>query len=439
MKEWNRLWRHGLWMSVALAACGGPEMELEEGDDDAALLDQEIDFDTTESGLCSAVSPSKELMIRHLAVVNDPVRTTWTGSLTNPNDGAWHFGRLMTQMAPPGANASDFVNNFLRQFATNRTINGQVVAGRPAINAILNAWPKVGGKLDLTRPPLRLLAIVNRMDLRNLAQGRAGEGRFVFGVLDAAGNPQQFTIILEYNLPATTQAQLTAWANQWHDLGALNASSAAYRTALQAITDRFTRRNAQPARPNGSAISQVRTNEIALAFPWELREFRLNAAGALVEVTTALTPRDTLDGTTALRDFINQNTATILNQRHAVPLTFAGAPFRAASSQNNIDFWNAPGITNPNARHLFSLNTCDGCHGAETSTGFLQIQPRVANQVAGLSGFLTGIDVADPVTGTNRRFNDLGRRATDLRSLVCAPVTALTASSGDAPLGSRVH
>lgn len=433
--SWARGWV--LALSAGLAACGG-ELDLEA---EGAL---ELEVETSESGLCSAVSASKELMIRHLSVVNDPVRTRWTGSLANASDGAWHFGRLMTQMAPPGANASDFVLAWLRQFATNRTINGQTVPARPAINQLINDWPKLAnGKLDLTRAPLRLLAIVNRMDLRNLAQGRAGEGRFVFGVLDAAGNPQQFTVILEYNLPATTQADVTAWANRWHDLGALGGSTAAYRTALQAVTDRFARRNAQPARPNGSAISQVRTNEIALAFPWELREFRLNAAGALVEVTTALTPRDTLNGSTALRDFINQNATAIVNNRHVVPLSFAGAPFRAAASQNNIDFWTAPGITNANARHVFSLNTCDGCHGAETATGFLQINPRVANQVSTLAGFLTGITVPDPVTGTNRTFNDLARRAADLRSLVCPSAAAEVAlgleADLEAPLGTRVH
>ena len=46
---------------------------------------------------------------------------------------------------------------------------------------ILDNWPRTpDGKLDLAQPPLRLQAIVNRFDLRNLAAGDAGEGRFVF-------------------------------------------------------------------------------------------------------------------------------------------------------------------------------------------------------------------------------------------------------------------
>jgi hypothetical protein len=92
---------------------------------------------------------------------------------------------------------------------------------------------------------------------------------------------------------------------------------------------------------------------------------------------------------------------------------------------NNIDFWNAPGILNPEARHKFSLNTCDGCHGAETQTSFLQVFPRFPGQESSLSGFMTGIDVFDPVSGQIRRLNDLGRRNADLKALVCPPEAAL--------------
>jgi len=35
-------------------------------------------------------------------------------------------------------------------------------------------------------------------------------------------------------------------------------------------------RNAAPTKGNGSAINQIRTNEIALRSPWELREFTLD-------------------------------------------------------------------------------------------------------------------------------------------------------------------
>ena len=68
---------------------------------------------------------------------------------------------------------------------------------------------------------------------------------------------------------------------------------------------------------------------------------------------------------------------------------------------------------------LFSLNTCNGCHGAETDTSFLHVFPRSLGQEASLSGFLTGITVDDPIDGTVRTFDDLGRRNADLAGLLC--------------------
>ncbi|MGK3963804.1 hypothetical protein WMF38_06455 [Sorangium sp. So ce118] len=68
------------------------------------------------------------------------------------------------------------------------------------------------------------------------------------------------------------------WANAWHALGSLPFPSEDYNAALQAITTRFAGRNAAPGRPNGSSLGQLRTNDIALASPWELREFTLAAA-----------------------------------------------------------------------------------------------------------------------------------------------------------------
>jgi hypothetical protein len=118
--------------------------------------------------------------------------------------------------------------------------------------------------------------------------------------------------------------------------------------------------------------------------------------------------------------FINENEDIILTERHEVPLEFEGVPFATGAVFNNIDFWSAVGVTNPEARHKFSLNTCNGCHGAETQTGFLQIQPRLPGEPSRLSGFLTGIDTFDPVSGQPRHFNELARRRGLIEAQVCA-------------------
>ena len=98
---------------------------------------------------------------------------------------------------------------------------------------------------------------------------------------------------------------------------------------------------------------------------------------------------------------------------------FGESSFNFICRNNNIDFWNAPGINNPEARHKFSLNTCNGCHGGETQTGFLQVQPRGLGQESSLSGFLLGETVIDPVTGNPRQLNELKRRRELLQKDVC--------------------
>ena len=166
----------------------------------------------------------------------------------------------------------------------------------------------------------------------------------------------------------------------------------------------------------------------------------LPTPGSLVERTVALTPQGGLNGSTKIRDFVNANQAAILAGTFDVPLTFQGGPFRAGAILNNIDFWSAPGITNNNARQKLSLNTCNGCHGAETQTGFLQISPRFPGSAAALSGFLRGETISDPVNPTVKRtFNDLARRANDLRTLVCPTAAALPTLSADDLLGARIH
>jgi hypothetical protein len=96
-------------------------------------------------------------------------------------------------------------------------------------------------------------------------------------------------------------------------------------------------------------------------------------------------------------------------------------PFLAGAIFNDIDFWFAPNVANNEARHKLSLNTCNGCHGAETNTGFLHVFPRFPGEESFLSGFMTGTLVFDPVTSEPRQLDDLQRRKDDLEQLVCPP------------------
>jgi hypothetical protein len=162
--------------------------------------------------------------------------------------------------------------------------------------------PRSGSPPDLARAPLKLLAIVNRIDLAgNPSYGNVGgaEGRFVFGVLGPGCTARPFTVILEYGVPRRTCASLRDWALAWVALNGMTPGSAAYNAALEALTEQFAHAGADPGKLAGSALDQVRTDENALhpsgaeKPQWELREFTLQATPVgirLREATVKQTP-----------------------------------------------------------------------------------------------------------------------------------------------------
>jgi len=389
---------------------------------------------------CTVV-PSKELFITDVSVVDDCLRTTW-GPCIGPapvapaTQGAWTFGARMASIAGTNnaATLSTFTINWLKQWSVTQTINGDTVPARPNVQSlIINPWLAASGgtTLDMKKAPFRLLAIVARLDLRENAGysgGRsAGEGRFIYDLLDANGNPTQFLVIFEYGLDAADCTAVLKWANTWHGLGAYSFGPS-YNAALQSVTDLFATIGASPGKPNGSAINQVRTNDFHLLRLWELREFKLSALTSvspspLLQATVAQTPARSLQQTPAVSTYVNANEPAILAHQHVVPLSWAGSPFKGGAAPHNLDLgWDGPTpacttITNPQARHAFSLDTCSGCHGLETATGFKQVEPRFAGSPSALSGFLTGTTATD-LCGLSHSFNDIDRRRVDLCQLL---------------------
>jgi hypothetical protein len=370
------------------------------------------------------------------------------GGPTSDSVGIWTFGHLMRDAAPSPDVAPAFVERAFQTWLTDQSINGFIVPARPAMQqTLLDVWPRTAnGQLDLDQPPLRLQAIVSRLDLRDLAHGSAGEGRFVFGVNGFFGSPLEFTVILEYNLPGTTEQDVLDWANLWHSLASHPFPSEEYNAALEAITRKFAGRNGSPGSVNGSALLSFRTNEFVLGPVWELREFELSPdSGFLQEIPVHETPDLGFNFTSTFSDFVNQNAEAIKAELpgfsgNTVPLQFEGGSFRAGSAFNGSFTpvtWFGPGIADSEARFHASINTCNGCHGPDTGTSFLQIRPRFPGNEAILSPFLVGTTVFDQFSGEVRTLNDLARRRVDLSSLVCAgdggPVVPIDAAPGNSP------
>ncbi|HEV2882837.1 MAG TPA: hypothetical protein VGX24_16295 [Pyrinomonadaceae bacterium] len=431
-------------------------------------------------GTYRRVVPEKSLVITNLNVVENPGRTFNPCTNVGTPMGRWTFGYLMKQMANQpvtGINPSTFTRKWLDKWMSNQTVNGWTVAQRQKIKTlVIDPWVAASGgptqPLNLAIAPFKLLAIVNRVDLRNNSSyggGNAGEGRFVFGVIDRTGGGStdpytstgsrncretQFTVIFEYGIDRRGCA-IRDWGRQWYNLRNYALGSAAYNTALQAITDQFTAAGVAPHKPNGSALNQLRTNEVELLLGvstnpvWELREFKIGGEppvnpGQLEEVTVKLTPDLSRNRTPLLTDFVNLNTPSILTQSHTVPATFqwqlflggsALAPRNPTAAVDVNTHWNnpkgGPFITNRQARHLFSLNTCNACHTGETNTVFTHIKPVPFGTEAKLSGFMNGITpgtgvvpfkVVDPADGApTRKFNEFRRRRLDLDMLVHSP------------------
>lgn len=436
--------------------------------------------------LASTAVPERNLMITDTSVVTDISRTfdpcdvDGDGNLGNVN-GVWSFKTLMANMANTamtGITVQQFTHDWLLNWMSNQTVNSFTIDARTTIQNFFPGWDGVNAAtLDMNSLSFRLLAIVNRMDLAealNYGAGNPGETRLVFGLVDqtsgschAFGNTgaaRQMTAIFEYGDVENSCNALKSRAQQWLDLDLLPAfPSPAYNAALQALTDSVTVANAEPSKPNGSAINQVRSNEIALSSPWQLREFALEAPfSSLVSATIKQTPDPGFPvpnfrfGSPVTAAFWEANANDILCEKHSVPDSFMGNPFLGSHADYGFGtFWDAP--TNPvslpisfptchktnvtggtptvngEVRHKFSLNTCDDCHSGETNTVFTHVNP--GTSPATLSAFLTGAvgPGANPVNDpggepVQRSFDDLTRRGQVLEDLATKSCIGLSNS-----------
>jgi len=387
-----------------------------------------------------SVDVQKELFITDLGVVNSVEATTPTG--------AFHVKTLFEAMAPTGHGAKDVMLSLLTSFR-NDSLD---LPKRTIDEVILNPWKRweVGATSPLPitaappsdadwdvnweKAPFRLLAIVNRMDLRhNPTIGQAGEGRFVFGMIDpVSGAPLSFTFIFEYVQPIASASDIEAVALRWHSLGNIPAFNQDYIDALKAITLTFAGNDAVPARPNGSSIGQIRSNEIALndfsdplGAGWELREWRLKSHDGLFEPDTVKeTPPSSLNDSPFLGFLLDRFGVGLSEQ---IPNEMLG--FRGITAFSPDFQWEVPGVALNDLRlRRFSVHTCSGCHGGDGKTGdgtsFLHVTNRIVSQEAKLSRFLTGVSasatqVVDPASGELKSiYSDLDIRKLDFQTLI---------------------
>ncbi|QDE90926.1 hypothetical protein BHS06_19225 [Myxococcus xanthus] len=233
--------------AAALASIGCGDVPDASESSQAELLQTSAPLDCL-----SSIKPERELLIQDAAVLNDPVRTAWSGAMPNVHgaaDGAWSFGRRLAEMSGDVA-PSEFVRDGLQRSAEQDAVT------RALVPQLLEAWPRLAdGTLDMTKAPLRLKAIVNHVDTHHSDRHNAGEGHLVFDAIDADGKPLPLTATLVYDLPASKPSDALHWARQWHALATQTPGTEAFNTTLQAVTDRFTA---------ATGRLQVRTTESVL-------------------------------------------------------------------------------------------------------------------------------------------------------------------------------
>ncbi|MCY1033451.1 Ig-like domain-containing protein [Corallococcus sp. BB11-1] len=314
--------------ALAAASCGEVQGTPERG---ASQARQE----QTSLECLSASAPERELVIQDPGVVSDAVRTT---------EGAWSFGRLVARMSATLA-PEDFVRDWLAREAGS-SVHGQDAATRERISQVLRDWPtRADGTLDLAKAPLRLRAIVNRMDLCDVSRGRAGEGHFVFDLLDASGQPLGLTVTLAYDLPARSEADVREQARRWQALASLTPGTEAYNAALQDITDRLTagtgratisatgplRTADAKADPRGAAAPSASLTDDTQA---PTAEITAPATGSFVRSTVAITANAVDDVGVARVDFFNG--ASLIGSSTTAPFTVLWNTTTATTAVNSL-------------------------------------------------------------------------------------------------------
>ncbi len=322
--------------------------------------------------LCNEdLKKEKSLFITDLSVVEDEARTFNVVTGVGNPQGAWTFGTLMKNIAnepQTGVSTKEFLREWVstwlvshnhidpaidvsevelvpRGAIVDHLIKPWLVKANPTVNITFNQttwedyWDATPESELLKYAPFRLMAIVNRLDLKSNASygpsiANSGETRFIFTLIDPVTGDVPFgdarlqtnpansingglldwrgmNVILEYGNPFTNECDLKLFAQQWYDLSAHNFGPTTndFNDNLELITKQVTDVGVGGTKNmNGSAINQIRTNErLFLEFgnttptgpwdvaSWELRQFELGDGSHYLEPTVVSnTPIDEL-------------------------------------------------------------------------------------------------------------------------------------------------
>ena len=353
---------------------------------------------------------------------------------------------------------------------------------------LINLWPQLNNG-DVGPGPFRLLAVVNRMDLTGDVDERGiidaakqprtmGEARLIFGVVDRdhernTGKPYPMVFIIEFRLPALDanynvvdnfdfrgnlfrddiwRQQMERWGLLWRSLSASDPGTAAYRTRLLQIVQRFAKAENFVAlradidlRSEGKREFELREFYILKNNAWDLiprkpRDEAYKCGDGPDLITLVNYYWDAAKGDLKMdrvtpqnpRDVIGWNLPRTMDKAPmALGNTLAGCPKDGArpipfemlgtdgDGGNRVtapfgrvkpdELWRLPGAPE-DRRHQFAIRTCTGCHSSEAGMFGFHVEPRLANRRSQLSTFLKG-GAAFTHGGVTYRYDELAARA----------------------------
>jgi hypothetical protein len=315
-----------------------------------------------------------------------------------PNSGSWSFTSVMDRAFRLSGASPAAVEGNIQKWGKNLD---------PDISPLTEVWKAAGKDLPVPKIPLRLLAVVNRIDLATMngcGPGRIGkaEVRFVYAGIPPPSSDPFFTGIVEFILPCMSKADFHTMGQEWISLA--SEPSATYLRRLECILDR---RTAQ------AASVRVRVNGEAPGGPWYLGQFAVSAQGLVRQQPDRQANyvlNDCVDRDPCFNHFVRSHAKNIRNSNYS----FTGQSFATNfgmlyhTPPSVLTLANVIGnpVKTDGIRFSLSINSCTGCHGWETvrsgsdsATPFDHVKYRVQCRRSLLSNFLTGTETGNPGIG----------------------------------------
>ena len=353
-------------------------------------------------------SVDQALLIRALSAVDTPA--AMGPGFTFPEIAAKAF-------APAGITDSLVIDQKFRDWADTPT--------ESAVFFLLNPAWAAGGTRTAANLPLRLLAVVNRLDLGVVGcEGIDGcakpgkpvcsaghicgaEVRFVYAGFSGSHAPF-FTLIMEFTFQSLAKQDFLNLANQWAGLGSIANPETPAFAANVGNALRF-----GWSLPGGGVMARMRINARTNDGQWKLRQYMFTPGGIVAvplfqQLGNEVQATNSCQFQGAVFSFAtaSSNHDAILQGVYSAPAEPEGFNLMLPSGTTGRGVLTLASAQPPAAdldlvRHSISVNSCSGCHGWEarkvvepqsalSQAPFDQIQYREPGARSKISAFLAG-------------------------------------------------